>query len=176
MNIYRHLGVLVTVTVASLFFGALPTHAHVKIGQYAGSYAVAFVSQPGSPFVGETVQMTFYLKNLQGVLVSEPFIVAVIVQEILSDDEEIDTFVTAPETIDDGIYEISYRFTKPGHYRIEYSFGKPDEPNVVRETIHDLEVRDVPRGVPYVTALAVFILGTVLAFLGGFVLGKNRSG
>jgi len=162
------------VTVMIFTFGFLPwAYAHVSFGEYAGNYAVAWVPEPRSPFVGEEVEMTFYLRDLRGYSVNEPFIVTVVIQETFADDKEREIFTASPETVQDGIYKINYRFTRSGNYRVEFNFGKPDEPNVIRDTIYDIEVRETP-GISYQTALMVFFPLALLLFLGGFMVARYR--
>ena len=151
----------------------LPIHAHVNFGEYAGTHAVAFVPQPRSPLEGEEVAMTFYLRDLRGSLASESFIVRAVIQEILENDEERYLFTTKPETITDGRYKVSYRFPKAGIYRIEFSFTSPNEIEVSRDAIFDIEVRSVPFSAPR-TALLISMFLIILAFAGGLIMGRRR--
>ena len=148
-------------------------HAHVNFGEYAGTHAVAFVPHPRSPLEGEEVAMTFYLRDLHGNLASEPFIMGAVIQEILENDEERYLFTTKPETITDGRYQASYRFHKAGLYRIEFSFASPNETEISRDAVFDIEVRSVPLGAPR-TALLISMFLITLAFAGGLVIGQRR--
>jgi len=151
----------------------LPIRAHVNFGEYAGTHAVAFVPQPRSPLEGEEVTMTFYLRDLHGDPASESLIVGAVIQEILENDEERYLFTTKPETITDGRYQVSYRFHKAGMYRIEFSFARPNETEISRDAIFDIEVRSVPPGVSRTTLFISMFLIT-LAFAGGFIIGRRR--
>ena len=150
--------------------------AHIGFGEYAGSYAVSLVPEPRSPFVGEEVAMTFYLRDLHGYFPQEPFVVAMVIQEVFPDDSERAVFATAPETITDGIYTTSYRFEKAGLYRVEFDFNKPDEPDVVRDAVFGIEVREIPITISYMMLLLVSLLVFFFAFLGGIVFARYYDG
>ena len=151
----------------------LPIHAHVNFGEYAGTHAVAFVPQPRSPLEGEEVAMTFYLRDLHGGLASESFIVGTVIQEILENDEEYYLFTTKPETITGGRYQVSYRFPKAGMYRIEFSFTSPNEIEVSRDAVFDIEVRSVSPDTSR-TILFISMSLIILAFAGGLIIGQRR--
>lgn len=163
------------ITIGMIFFiSSFPSvYAHVSFGEFAGNYSVAWVPEPRSPFVGETVEMTFYIRDLQGIIVQEPFIVSAIIQRVTSNDEELNIFATASEIITDGIYRTSYRFTKSGLYRVEFNFGKPDEPNVIRDAVFDIEAREVP-DISYGTVIAISLFIAIVMFFCGFIV-RDRS-
>jgi len=162
------------IVIIWLAFGVLLAYAHVGIGEYAGTHVVAFVPQPRSPLVGETVQMRFNLRDLHGNFANEQFVVAIEVMKVLPDSTESTIFASAPEMIADGIYESSYRFQHPGNYRVEYGFSRPSEPDIVRDAVFDIEVRDVSRGIPYTTAIATVLV--IAAAVGvWFVNCKGRK-
>ena len=146
--------------------------AHVGIGEYAGTHAVSLVAEPRSPFVGEEVSLMFYLKDLYGNFPTEFFITSVIIQELTKNNEEHDIVALVPDTVKDGVYETTYSFSSPGLYRIEFSFGRPHEPDIIREVMFDIEARDSGYGgFLKKTIPVVFFLG-ILIFLGGILLGK----
>jgi hypothetical protein len=118
--------------------------AHVGFGEYAGTHAVSLVPDPRSPFVGETVHMKFYLRDLHGSLAAEDFLVKIAVQKITPRGEETEVFAPPPQAITNGIYETGYAFREPGLYRIDYEFHRPTEPDLVREAIFDIEARARP--------------------------------
>ena len=164
----------IIVFLLGVLIPSLPSvHAHVNFGEYAGTHAVAFVPQPHSPLEGEAVTMTFYLRDLHGSLANEPFIVEAVIQEILENDEEYYLFTTKPKTITNGRYQVSYRFPKAGMYRIEFSFTSPNEIEVSRDAVFDIEIRSVPLGAPR-TILFISMFLIVLAFAGGFIIGRKR--
>jgi len=164
-----------SVVIVSSFMVYSPvTYAHVGIGEYAGTHVVAFVPEPRSPLAGEEVQMMFYLRDLHGYFANEPFIASVVIQEVLSDDSERGIFATAPEIIDKGIYTTSYRFTHPGLYRVEFGFSRPNEPDIVRDTVFDIGVREAQGGISYPLVLTIFLPVAALVFLQGFMLAWYR--
>ena len=146
--------------------------AHVGIGEYAGTHAVSLVAEPRSPFPGEEVSLVFYLKDLYGNFPTEFFITSVIIQELIKDNEERDIATLVLETVRDGVYETTYSFSSSGLYRIEFSFKRPHEPDIVREALYENEARDSGYGgFLKKTIPVVFFLG-ILIFLGGVLLGK----
>jgi len=152
----------------------LPIHAHVNFGEYAGTHVIAFVPEPRSPLVGEEVTMNFYLRDLRGKRANEAFLVGAVIQEVLEKDEEFHLFTSKPETIIDGTYQTSYRFNKAGTYRINFTFSRPQEPDIARDAVFDIEVRDVPSGTSS-TTLLVAVLLIILASAGGFIVGRRTT-
>lgn len=149
--------------------------AHVSFGVYTGTHAVAFVPQPGSPFVGETVEMNFFLRDLQGNFPTETFIVRVVIQETLADGSEQSVVELTPDVESPGIYAVRFRFDEGGQYRVEFLFNKIDEPDIIRDAVFDIEVRDIPvRDIPYSFMAALFIFAAFVSFWGGMAFARRR--
>ncbi|MBI2109152.1 MAG: hypothetical protein HYT93_03160 [Parcubacteria group bacterium] len=152
---------------ALFIFFPLFVSAHVGLGMYAGTHAVALVVEPHhSPFVGEDVFFTFYMKDLHGYFPTEPFITSVIIQEITKDNEELNIVALVPETVKSGVYKTSYRFKQAGLYRIEFGFGKADEPDVIRDAVFEIEVRDPGYPISAKMAPTIVLLGVIIFVLG----------
>ncbi|MEK9179829.1 MAG: hypothetical protein AAB897_00215 [Patescibacteria group bacterium] len=154
---------------SAIFFPPFFASAHVPFGEFAGTHAVAFVPEPRSPFVGEEVEMVFYLRDLRGILEKNPVVAAVLIQEVVSDENELGIFGTTGETITDGIYTTNYTFEKPGQYRIDFTFWKPDEPEITRDAVFDIEVRELPTkyfSMQYILiSFGLFLLGSITGFI-----------
>ncbi|MCP6719837.1 MAG: protease inhibitor I42 family protein [Patescibacteria group bacterium] len=165
----------ILIIVTLLLLSVSVSNAHISIGEYAGTHAVSFDPEPRSPFVGETVDMDFYLRDLSGNFANEPFLITVNVQKVLPDDSEITIFTTEPEIIIDGNYKTNYKFTEPGHYRLEFNFQRPSEPDISREGIFDIEVRDTTGGTSTTTILILLVLTAILAFTASSIFTKRRT-
>ena len=171
-----------TILFTSTFFSVLlltltvsTVSAHVSFGVYAGTHAVAFVPQPGSPFSGETVEMNFFLRDLQGNFPNELFIARVVIQKALIDGSEQNIAELTPDVVSPGKYTTRFRFDEGGHYRIEFLFNKIDKPDIIRDAVFDIEVRDPPvRGISYsfVAVLSIFV--ALVSFLGGMAFARRR--
>lgn len=160
------IGIIITLLFAPF---VLTASAHVPFGVYAGTHAVAFVPTPGSPLLGEKVEMAFFLRDLHGNFPTELFDVEVVVQEILPDGSERNIATLEPRKESPGIYTTEYNFPGAGQYRIEFSFNKSDEPDLVREALFAIEVRNVrSSGLSY---LLVGIISLIVA-AGSFWVGK----
>lgn len=155
-------------------FAVLTASAHVGFGEYAGTHAVSLVAEPRSPFVNETVQMTFYLRDLHGSLTTEPFVTLVTIQEILADGEERGIFGTPTAIITNGIYKMSYVFKKAGHYRLDFTFWRSNETDITRDGVFDIEVRKRPsRSTPI--NLLVLLTAFSVGLAAGFGMRKRLS-
>lgn len=163
---------------AAAAFVPLPVFAHGATGEYAGTHVVALEAEPRSPFVGETVKMTFYLRDLRRMIEENPFVISVEIQKDLSGGEEV-IFSSEPETIMGGIYELDYAFPGAGPYHVQYNFWPPDNPDVKREAIFDIEAREAP---PFsflspLSSLLFLLVTSLAALFAGVVIGvklKNR--
>lgn len=152
------------------------TSAHVPFGTYAGTHAVAFVPEPGSPFSGETVEMSFFFRDLQGNFPTEVFNVEIVIQETFSDESEQNIAKLVPNRKSPGIYTTGYRFDREGHYRVEFLFNKIDEPEIIRDAVFDLEVRNIPsRDVPYLTIAVLSIFAVLVSFFAGIAFARIRK-
>jgi len=168
---------LISVIFCVLLFVMLVStaSAHVSFGEFAGTHAVAFVPQPGSPLVGETVEMDFFLRDLRGNFPIELFTVQVVIQETL-DDSERSLATLSPVEEAPGIYSTRFRFDEEGHYRVEFLFNKIDEPEIVRDAIFDIEIRNVPaRDFPYSFMAAFTMFVALTSFFGGMAFARRRK-
>lgn len=158
--------------LAVLFLWSVPcvfVSAHVGFGEYAGTHVVAFTPTPHSPFTNEEVAMKFYTRTLQGYQTTETFLVSIDIQEVLPNGSERGVFAMRPVTVKNGMYETAYTFEKSGHYRIDYSFWKPEEPDKVRDAVFDIEVRDSL--IRSDASLFEIVFTSVIVLFIGFVLG-----
>lgn len=171
-----------TISLINAFFPVLlfvllasTASAHVPFGVYAGTHAVAFVPEPGSPLAGEMVEMNFFLRDLQGNFPTELFIVEIAIQKTLPDDRERSLATLSPKMESPGIYSTRYRFDEGGHYRVEFLFNKIDEPDIIRDAVFDIEVRDPSvRDISYSFVIVWSIFIALASFLGGMMFAHRR--
>ena len=174
--IMKYIMSLISISLSVFLFllFASTVSAHVPFGAYAGTHAVAFVPQPGSPFVDEMVEMDFFLRDLMGNFPSELFTVQVVIQKKLPDDSEQNIAELTPKMESPGIYTTQFRFDEGGHYRVEFLFNKINEPDIVRDAVFDIEVRVIPsRGVSYFLIAIVSIIVFLSSFLGGMAFARR---
>jgi len=158
-----------------LLISASFAYAHVPFGQYAGTHAVALVLEPSSILVGEKVKMTFYIRDLHGVPASEAFVAAATIQEILPEGEEFDLFTTPAKTVTNGIYTAEYIFKEVGVQRIEFAFHRPDEPDVVRDAVFDVQIRKSLGVISYTSAGLIILLVLVFGVIAGKFLSRHAK-
>jgi len=169
---------LISIIIVALLFtpSVLTASAHVPFGVYAGTHAVSFVPNPGSPLLGEKVKMTFFLRDLHGEFPTEPFKVEVVVQEVFSDDSERNVATLLPTLKSLGIYTTEYRFRQAGQYRVEFLFNKVGEPDLVRDAVFDINIRDVGSlGFSYSLTSVMLLIVAALAFWGGRMSVRRDS-
>ena len=173
----RHQLLIFHFTLALLFVPFISTaSAHVPFGVYAGTHGVTFVPDPGSQLLGETVNMSFFLRDLRGNFPTETYVIEVVIQKILSNDREQHIQTLIPRTKSPGIYTTKYYFEEAGKYRIEFLFNKLGEPDIVRDAIFDLEVQDVGSlGFSYPMMFLISLFVSVAAFWSGMLFHRHRD-
>lgn len=166
------------ITLISLLFVPIisTASAHVPFGVYAGTHAVTFVPDPGSPLLGEIVDMSFFMRDLRGEFPTEEYVIEVVIQKILQGDNEQHIETLTPKTKSPGIYTMRYRFEEAGKYRIEFLFNKLGESDLVRDAVFDLEVRDVGAlGFSYGMMFLISLFVAVVSFWGGMLFHRYRD-
>lgn len=163
--------------IVSLFMPLVSTaSAHVSFGVYAGTHAVTFVPDPGSPLLGETVNMSFFLRDLYGEFPTKSYVIEIVIQKIVRGGEEQLIKTLTPRTRSSGIYTTKYRFEEAGKYRVEFLFNKVGEPDIVRDASFDLEVRNVGSlGFSYSMMFLISLFVAVAAFWSGMLYHRYRD-
>lgn len=140
------------------------TFAHTVVGIYAGTHVVDLEAVPHSPLVGEEISMTFRLRDLSLQIPKEEFIIVADIIENADSPERRPLARLDLKQESPGVYKTIYAFQKPGVYEIEFTFHKPHEPDIAREAIFVLEVRDLARATKK-NGVLFFIFGLVAGVL-----------